>query len=224
MKSGEGGSKVLVFFFSFFFFVLFVKFLLLFFTLATGGDVGLFFIFHFFITLFILNIFWVFFSLLERRKGHKFFFNLLRGQGIGLIFLFWEKNGPKMEKEYGLNVGFIFFKVVIIRGERGRGLYFFISFILLMVVIFCYLAKVLGVWKGMPYTERLCRGCNLGKVEDQEHLLLVCPSTQKVKERFCSTLCLTHISTFDELMQTTNTVALAKFVACYQYQRIICPP
>ncbi len=31
-------------------------------------------------------------------------------------------------------------------------------------------------------------------------------------------------STFAELMQITNTVALAKFVACYQYQRIICPP
>ncbi len=35
---------------------------------------------------------------------------------------------------------------------------------------------------------------------------------------------LTHINTFAELMQTMNTVALAKFVACCQYQRIICPP
>jgi hypothetical protein len=30
--------------------------------------------------------------------------------------------------------------------------------------------------------------------------------------------------TLAELMQTTNMVALAKFVACCQYQRIICPP
>ncbi len=82
---------------------------------------------------------------------------------------------------------------------------------------------VLGAWKGAPYAERLCQGCDLGKVEDEEHLLLVCPSTQKVKERFCFTLPFTHISTFVEFMQTTNTIALAKFVACCQYQRIICP-
>jgi hypothetical protein len=88
------------------------------------------------------------------------------------------------------------------------------------------LEVVLGAWKGVPYVERFCRGYDLGKVEDEEHLFLVCPSTQKVRERFCSTLPLTHTSTFAELMQTTNTVALAKFVTCclYQYQRIICPP
>jgi len=65
---------------------------------------------------------------------------------------------------------------------------------------------------------------DLGKVEDEEHLFLVCPNTQKIKERFCSTLLLTHTSTLAGLMQTTNTIALAKFVACYQYQRTICPP
>ncbi len=86
------------------------------------------------------------------------------------------------------------------------------------------LEVVLGAWKGVPYAERLCRGCNLGKVEDEEDLLLVCPSTQKVREHFCSTLPFTHISTFAKFMQTTNTVALAKFVACRQYQRIIYPP
>jgi len=86
------------------------------------------------------------------------------------------------------------------------------------------LEVVLGAWEGVPYTERLCQGYDLGKVEDEEHLFLVCPNTQKVKERFCSALPLTHTSTFVELMQTTNTVALAKFVACFQYQRTICPP
>jgi len=39
------------------------------------------------------------------------------------------------------------------------------------------LEAVLGAWKGVPYTERLCRGCDLGKVEDEEHLLLICPNT-----------------------------------------------
>ncbi len=86
------------------------------------------------------------------------------------------------------------------------------------------LEVVLGAWKGMPYVERFCWGCDLGKVEDEEHLLLVCPNTQKVRERFCSTLPLTHTSTFAKLMQTTNTVALAKFVTCCLYQKIIYPP
>jgi hypothetical protein len=74
-----------------------------------------------------------------------------------------------------------------------------------------------SVWKGVPYVERLSQGCDLGKVEDEEHLLLVCPNTQKVRECFCLALPLTHMSTFAELMHITNTVALAKFVACYQY-------
>jgi len=39
------------------------------------------------------------------------------------------------------------------------------------------LEVVLGVWKGVPYTERLCRGYNLGKVKNEEHLLLVWPNT-----------------------------------------------
>jgi len=86
------------------------------------------------------------------------------------------------------------------------------------------LEAVLGAWKGVPYTERLCRSYDLGKVEDEEHLLLIYPNTPKVRERFCLTLPLTHTSILAELMQTTNTVALAKFVACCQYQRTIFPP
>jgi hypothetical protein len=59
------------------------------------------------------------------------------------------------------------------------------------------LEAVLGAWKGVPYAKRLCRGCNLRKVEDEEHLLFICPNTQKVRERFCLTLPLTHTSTHD---------------------------
>ncbi len=76
------------------------------------------------------------------------------------------------------------------------------------------LEVVLSAWKGVPYIERLCQSYDLGKVEDEEHLLLICPNTQKVREHFCSTLPLTHTSTLAELMQTMNMVALAKFVAC----------
>jgi hypothetical protein len=39
------------------------------------------------------------------------------------------------------------------------------------------LEVMLGAWKGMPCAKRLCRGYKLGKVEDEEHVLLVCPST-----------------------------------------------
>ncbi len=86
------------------------------------------------------------------------------------------------------------------------------------------LEVVLSAWKDVPYAEKLCRGCDLGKVEDEEHLLLICPNTQKVRECFCSALPLTHTSTLIKLMQTRNVVALAKFVACCQVQRTICPP
>jgi hypothetical protein len=73
---------------------------------------------------------------------------------------------------------------------------------------------MLGAWKGVPYAERLCQGYDLGKVEDEEHLLFISPNTQKVRECFCSTLPLIHTSILAELMQITNTVALAKFMAC----------
>ncbi len=86
------------------------------------------------------------------------------------------------------------------------------------------LEVVLGAWKGIPYAKRLCWGYDLGKVEDEKHLLLLCPNTQKVRECFCLTLPFTHTSTLVELMQTTNIVTMAKFVACYQYQKTICFP
>jgi hypothetical protein len=59
---------------------------------------------------------------------------------------------------------------------------------------------VLGVRKGMPYAEKICRGCDLGKVEDEKHLLLACLNTQKVRECFCLALPLTHTNTLVELM------------------------
>jgi hypothetical protein len=59
---------------------------------------------------------------------------------------------------------------------------------------------MLGAWKGMPYAERLCRSYDLGKVEDEEHLFLVYPNTQKVREHFCLALPLTHTSTLAEFM------------------------
>ncbi len=50
------------------------------------------------------------------------------------------------------------------------------------------LEVMLGAWKGVPYIEKFCQGCDLGKVKDEEHLLLLCQNTQKVRERFCLAL------------------------------------
>jgi hypothetical protein len=86
------------------------------------------------------------------------------------------------------------------------------------------LEVILSAWKGMPYAKRLCRRLDLGKVEDEEYLLLVYPNTQKVREHFCLALPLTHTSILVKLVQTTNMVALAKFMACCQYEKTICPP
>jgi hypothetical protein len=55
-----------------------------------------------------------------------------------------------------------------------------------------------------PQLRGFVKAYDLKKVEVEKHLLLVCPSTQKVKEHFCSALLL--ISTLAELMQTTNTI------------------
>ncbi len=52
----------------------------------------------------------------------------------------------------------------------------------------------------MPYVKKLCQGYDLEKVENEEHLFLVCPNTQKVREHFCLALPLTHTGTLVELM------------------------
>jgi hypothetical protein len=90
----------------------------------------------------------------------------------------------------------------------------------------CYtqLEVMLDVWKGVPYTKKFCWGSNLGKVKNEKHLFLVCPNTQKVRKHFCLALPFTHTSTLVELMETMNSITLAKFVACCQYKRTICLP
>jgi hypothetical protein len=62
------------------------------------------------------------------------------------------------------------------------------------------LEVVLGVWKDVKYVERLCQGCDLGKVEDEEHLLLFWSNTQKIRECFCLTLPFTHTGILVEFM------------------------
>jgi len=73
---------------------------------------------------FILNNFFGIFYFLKGERGHKLFKNLLRGEGISLITLFWKK---KLLKDgNGLGWVRIFFKALIVDGGKGHGLYFFI--------------------------------------------------------------------------------------------------
>ncbi len=39
------------------------------------------------------------------------------------------------------------------------------------------LEVVLGAWKDVSYVEKFCRGYDSEKVENEKHLLLVCPNT-----------------------------------------------
>ncbi len=41
------------------------------------------------------------------------------------------------------------------------------------------LEVMLGAWMGVPYAEKLCWGYDLGKVEDEKHLLFVCTKYTK---------------------------------------------
>jgi hypothetical protein len=63
---------------------------------------------------------------LKGKRAHKLFKNLLGGEGIRLISLFWKKN--KLLKDGNgrwVGCGF-FFKALIVDGGKGHGLYFFI--------------------------------------------------------------------------------------------------
>jgi hypothetical protein len=108
----------------------------------------------------------------------------------------------------------------------------FWEFLYLKNSYFVILCKTENVWQNLFFKifftkwRKICRLQVHIQSEDDKHLLLVSTNTQKVKEHFCLVVPFTHTSIFAELMQTTNTLAkfVAKFAACYQYQRTICPP
>ena len=41
-----------------------------------------------------------------------------------------------------------------------------------------------GRWSRIPREERLCDRCNAGQVQDEEHVLLTCSSTEHIRQRF----------------------------------------
>jgi hypothetical protein len=65
--------------------------------------------------------------------------------------------------------------------------------------------------------DRVCRLCSLGVVEDEDHLLLVCPAHHDIRCKFGQHLRkqLTPCNLLPELMRSTNQKAIALYlVSC----------
>ncbi len=57
----------------------------------------------------------------------------------------------------------------------------------------------------VPVQQRYCKLCNLGAVENEDHFLLVCPTYQRVRERFRGSLPLTAITPLAELLRMLDS-------------------
>ncbi len=73
---------------------------------------------------------WYFFYIFKGGRGHKLLKNLLRGEGIGLISLFWKNNCWKMETKDGLGVSLFFKALIVDGGEEEKGLVYISSLFL----------------------------------------------------------------------------------------------
>jgi hypothetical protein len=63
-----------------------------------------------------------------------------------------------------------------------------------------------------PICERLCKQCNLGAVEDEDHFLLVCPAYEHIHDKFRHHLPIGPITSIQELVSCQNQSALARFI------------
>ena len=74
-----------------------------------------------------------------------------------------------------------------------------------------------GRYTGTPYSERVCRLCDCGEVEDQHHFLIICHTLSSIRHNLftrCLTLSssFTHLSFYDKckfLLSTTDNTTLA---------------
>lgn len=74
-----------------------------------------------------------------------------------------------------------------------------------------------GRYNGLPRDERLCNFCNMRKIEDEYHLLLVCPYYMELRRKyfknyFCNW---PTLNKFDQLMSTSSKKSLknlSKFI------------
>ncbi len=72
-------------------------------------------------------MFWYFFYFFKGGRGQELFKNLLRGEGIGLISLFWKNNSWKMETKDGLGVSLFFKALIVDGGEEEKGVVYISS-------------------------------------------------------------------------------------------------
>jgi len=71
--------------------------------------------------------------------------------------------------------------------------------------------------------DRICRLCSLGAVEDEDHLLLVCPAHHDIRCKFSQQLGkqLTPCSVLPELMHSTNQKAIALYLISCLHNRSV---
>ncbi len=78
--------------------------------------------------------------------------------------------------------------------------------------------------ESVPRRDRICRLCSLGAVEDEDHLLLVCPAHHDIRCKFSQQLGkqLTPCSLLPELMHSANQKAVALYlVSCLDNRSVL---
>ncbi len=78
--------------------------------------------------------------------------------------------------------------------------------------------------KSVPRRDRVCRLCSLGAVEDEDHLLLVCPAHHDIRCKFGQQLGkqLTPCNLLPELMHSVNQKAVALYlVSCLDNRSVL---
>jgi len=78
--------------------------------------------------------------------------------------------------------------------------------------------------ESVPRRDRICRLCSLGVVEDEDHLLLVCPVHHDIRCKFSQQLGkqLTPCSLLPELMHSANQKAVALYlISCLDNKSVL---
>ena len=89
------------------------------------------------------------------------------------------------------------------------------------------LAVEVGRYTGTPYSERVCRLCDCGEVEDQHHFLIICRTLSSIRQNLfthCLTLSssFTHLSSYDKckfLLSTTDNTTLSLILQMYHLRQ-----
>ena len=64
----------------------------------------------------------------------------------------------------------------------------------------------------VPLARRICKMCDLGAIEDEDHFLLVCPAYAHLRAKFIDHLPLGPITPVQELLSCQNQATLARYI------------